>query len=134
MKKNKRLSFFSWGLEKFVKFWRTLKKINDFHFSAEVWTRFGDCGVFEEIPRERFFPTLQDALILTQPRSTPSMSINSEKSKWGNHRYLWYHRRLWGNHCKGVKRKYFQSFPSKILTETNSLTHIDKKTYFIKTH
>ena len=40
----------------------------------------GDCGVFEEIPREHFFPTLQDALIITQLR-TATPSINSEKSK-----------------------------------------------------
>jgi hypothetical protein len=48
--------------------------------AAEVWTRFGDCGVFEEIPRESFFPTLQDALVICQPRTT-TPSISSEKSK-----------------------------------------------------
>lgn len=45
---------------------------------AEVWTRFGACGVFEEISRDRFYPTLQDALACLQSRSP---SLNSERSK-----------------------------------------------------
>ena len=33
-----------------------------------------DCGVFEQIPRDHFFPTLQDALVITKPRANQSIN------------------------------------------------------------
>jgi hypothetical protein len=48
-------------------------------FSAEVWSRFKVCTVFETIPEERCFPTLQDALAQSKQIITLQDTLSHSK-------------------------------------------------------
>ena len=53
-----------------------------FTLAAEVWNRFKVCTVFETIPEERCFPTLQDALAQSKQTSGKNnVNVEDENEK-----------------------------------------------------